>query len=243
MARAVAHEFVDDLRFETGFGAARPRRAHGADVRAGGDLSRAAHQLQFVSGLVQPQIVQQMRQHQELAGRHRAVHLFAADRLHPAEDVAIEFGMFAEIRVHLFATLKQAGQDVAEIADGETVVHAEHLRCAVGPHPFAGPLFEPGFALFAEQNHLAVLAAWCEYQHGVGLFEAGQVIEVAALTEQVFGVAVADQQFRRRQHGDGARRHQLHQLLPSALILILTHRRPALLPRRGSYRGSAAPQP
>jgi hypothetical protein len=165
------------------------------------------------------------------------------DGLHPAKDLAVELRVFAEVRVNLLAALEQAGQDVAEIADRKAVVHAEHLRRTVRPHPFAGPLFEPRLALFAEQDRFAVLAPRRQHQHRVRLFEAGQVIEVAALAEQVFRVAVADLQAGRRQHRDGARRHQLHQLLPSPLILILTHRRPALLPQRASYRVSAVPPP
>ena len=105
---------------------------------------------------------------------------------------------------------------------GKRVVGAEVAHRALGPGAATIPGFARGIAVAHEQDVLGLLATGDEHRDGLGLVEAGQVVEVAVGPVVVVDVAVALALGRGGNDGDGALAHQLHQLLAAARVLVFT---------------------
>ena len=112
-----------------------PAEAHGAHVRAGGDLARPAHQADLRAALEQAHVVQHVIERHELLRRVQC-------RCAPARAVQLtqpttrwSNSGFRPMRVEdALAALQQPGQDLVDVGDREGVIGA-----VVAPPRRSGP--------------------------------------------------------------------------------------------------------
>ncbi|MNQ47384.1 hypothetical protein D3C85_612250 [compost metagenome] len=155
----------------------------------------------------------------ELGGHRGAMACLAAHVVDPADQLAVELGVDTHGVVNAREAGDQAGENLIDDADGEGLVGAVVAQRALLAGAQALPQLTLGIALAAEQHILALSPPGNQRQHRFRLGEAGQVLEVAVLTIGLLDVAVADLHGRRRQQGDAARLHLLHQCLAATGIL------------------------
>jgi len=184
----------------------------------GGDDRGLAHQRELVLGLVQAQVVQQMRQRDELVRRARERTAQGLHTLDPADQLEIELAVAAEVVVDARAALDHAGQDVVDVLDRERVVEAALLDRAVGPQARTVPGFARGIAVAAEQDGLGGTAAGQQHEHRIGLGKAAEVMEVAVLAIRIRRVVVAQPLRRGRHDDDGVVAGQAHELAAAARV-------------------------
>ena len=127
----------------------------------------------------------------ELTGAGHAAGLSGADAAHPAEQAVLELRMVAQVEVDPVPPFEHAGQDVVHVRHRKAVIDAHDLGNPFRPEPLTVVKLGPCMTLAAEENHLAVRPPRCDHEHGVGLLEAGEVVEVAVLAKQIVRVAVA----------------------------------------------------
>ncbi len=179
--RPALAELVFQLGFQVVLEQPRPAHLHRPDVRPGGDLGGVAHDLHFVGALVQPLVVQQVVEGNELVRRLRALAGLGADHVDPVHQPAVEVGIGAKGVVDPVAAFDQAGQDVVDIADGKGVVGAVLADRTVLAGAQAVPQFTLRIPLAAEKHVFAVGTAGNQRHHRLRLGEAGEVLEVAVL--------------------------------------------------------------
>ena len=88
--RIVRAEFVQQLRHDLVLHSAGAGKAHGAAVRAHGDLRGAAQARLFGTALVQAHVVEHVAQRNELLRRARALRR-APQTVHPSQHAGIKF--------------------------------------------------------------------------------------------------------------------------------------------------------
>ncbi len=124
--------------------------------------------------------------------------------LDPAEQTLVELRLHAHRVIDTLARLEQARQDVVDVGDRKGVVGAVVGDGALGARPAAVPQLLVGVAIAAEHEVFAVGATGYQHGDGVGLGEAGEIVEVAVGSVVVQRVAAAHALGRRGDDGDGA---------------------------------------
>ncbi len=218
-ARAVVQELVQQLGLELVLEHAGLAGTHRAHVRRRRDRAGALHHAQFLGALVQAQLVQDVVEVEELAGRMRTGARLGADLVDPAHQLVVELRLLAHRVVEPLAALDQPGQDVVEVADREGVVGAVELAGPLGAGAQAVPVLALAVTLAAEQQELAVTTPGREHEHRLRFVETAEVVEVAVLAEREARVAVADELSRRGHDRDAALAHQRHQLAAPARVV------------------------
>ncbi len=218
-----AVEFVQDLRHHLVFHASRRGRCERTAVRGAGDLRRAAHGGELRAALEQAHLVQRVVERHEFVRRVHALLGLRAQAVHPADDPFVEFRVRAHGVVDARAALEQARQDLVDVADREGVV-----RAVVPDRPFraragAVPGLARRVAVAHEQDVFTRRPAGNQHRHGLGLGEAGQVVEITVRAVEVLDVVVAHAHGRGRQDRDRVLAHDPHQLAPAAREFVLLH--------------------
>jgi hypothetical protein len=149
----------------------------------------------------------------------RAALDLAAHVIDPADQRDIEIGVAAEVIVDARASLDHAGQDVVDVIDRKSVVHAVVAHRAFRSSARAIPRLAFSIALAAEQDDFAVAAARNQREHGLGFRKSGQVMEVAVLPVRIVAVVVAQPLRRRRHDANRIAPDDSHQLLAAARVL------------------------
>ena len=230
----VRAELVQDLRHDLVLHAARAREAHGAAVRADGDLRGAAQLALLGAALVEAHVVEHVAERDELLGRTGALPRVHAHAVHPAEHAGIEL----EVRPHgvedARTLLHQARQNLVDVGDREGIVRAVALDRALGTRPCAVPRLAQRVVLAHEQQILGMRTARHQHRHGIGLGKAAQVIELAVLAIGVLDVAVAMAHRGGGQDGDGVLADHAHELPPAAREFLTIHAAAAILLSHGN---------
>src|SRR6185437_13064566 len=92
--RVVQAELVDDLRHHLVFLEARPAHLHRPDVRGGGDPRSFAHEADLDARFVEPHVVQDVVEGDDLLRRMAAVPRLRTQAVHPADEPLVE------LRIH-----------------------------------------------------------------------------------------------------------------------------------------------
>ena len=192
----VGAENALDIRLKFVFVDAWTGRAHRHPMRFHADVGGTLHQLQFVLGLEQTQLMQKVAELQEFVRRLRAVPDLLAHPVDPTDQLEIELGIAAEVVIDPRPPFQQAGQDLVQVFDGIGIVHAELFDRAFLPGTGAIPALPFQIAFPAEQQRLAMPAAGHQYQHRFGLVESAEVPEIGILAIRIMSV-VAAHPFRR----------------------------------------------
>jgi len=101
--------------------------------------------------------VQQVAERDEFL-RHHAAATQLTQATHPAEQLCIELGLAAEVTVNAAAAFDHPGQDVVDVLDRKSVVHAVLGHRTLGADRRTMPAFTRGIAFTTEQHHLAMPA-------------------------------------------------------------------------------------
>ena len=117
---------------------------------------------------------------------------------------------------------QQLRQQRVKFAYGMGVVKAEHF--ARLPRPVAKTVPDFAFAvLHATEQYALRLIAGDQHQHGLGLGEARQVIEIAVVAIRIMRVAIARAFGRRRNEGDAALHALREPRAPRSVHLVSTN--------------------
>ena len=139
-----------------------------------------------------------------------------AQAIHPTKNALVEFRVQAHRVVDRTATLDEAGQNLVDVAAGESIVRAVVTHGALRARTRAIPEFTDRVPVAYEQNELALRTLRHQHRNCFRFGKTGQVPEIAVLTVLVFHIAVAIPHWRRGQDGDGTRTHRLHELPAAA---------------------------
>jgi len=113
------------------------------------------------------------------------------------------------------AVLEETGQDLVDVADRERIVRTEIAHRPLRARAAAVPRLACGVALADEEHVLGLLAPRDEHGDGLGLAEAGEIVEVAVLAVGVFDVVIAVPDGRRRHDHDRGATDDPHELAPA----------------------------
>src|SRR5690554_3924852 len=189
-----------------------PGCAHGTTVCLGGYLGSLAHHVKLGIRLEQTQLVQQIVQKYQLFRRLSPLAGAAANLVEPAANAPIQRLIAAQGVIKSARTIEQLGYALLKFGQSKRLIGAEITDTALGPGAVTGPDLQLRVARRAEQYKFAFGTAGNQQHQGIGLVEAGQVIEVTVLTKAVLGITVA-----RFQVGGGYQRHTVSgQLLQQA---------------------------
>lgn len=206
--RAVAAEFVEQFGLEVIFAQAGARGPHGAHMRPGGDARGAAHDVELARVLEQAHLIEDGAHVQRLVRRRHARAALRAHGVEPAAHAAVEGAALGQRIGHGGRIGEQARQRRVDLLDRMGFVQAEGFAGGFGTEAETVPDFA-FLVLGAAEQHAerrCVAGRHHDGQHGFGLGEAGQVIEVAVVPVGVVAVAVAHGLRRGRDDGDAAAR-------------------------------------
>jgi hypothetical protein len=174
---------------------------HGPHMRQGRDGAGAAHELQLVRVLHQAHLVQRGAQVVQPCGALHALALARPHGFQPALHLRAQPLVHAEGEPQRAMAADQLGHHAVEVLHAVGGIHAECRRGGLGAQPVAIPDLALGMARPAQQGASPAAA---QHQPGLGLVEAGEVVEMAVGPVGVVGVAVARALGRRGQQGHAA---------------------------------------
>ena len=212
----MAAELVEEFRLDLVLEAGPAGKCHGAQVRLDGDGGRTAHARDLSAALVEPQVVQQVIERDELVGRVGARAAAVAQRGNPADQAGIELRVRAHRVEDPLGLLDDAGQDFVDIGDRKGIVGAK-LRNCLAP----GPRGRRPRSRVAGRDRGRTGCTRPRGRPGrqdgdrLGLGEAGDVVEVAVLPIGILDVAAAQLCGRGGQDADAAPANHAHQLPPA----------------------------
>ena len=203
-------ELVEQLRLDLVLAHPRTADTHGALVGGGADPRRLRHHADLRLALEQPHLVDEVIEHDELAGAAAGAPA-AADLRDPSEHALVELPEVSHRVVDPGRVFDQPRQDLVDVFDGKRIVGAVALAHPFQSEPGAVPLLRLGVALPAEQHELALIAPGREDRHRLGFGETGEIVEVAVGPERKLDVSIARLHRRRGHDGDAPLLHHLHQ--------------------------------
>ncbi|MPM49423.1 hypothetical protein SDC9_96152 [bioreactor metagenome] len=205
--RAAVAELMQQLGIEVVFAhiLARPQHArrtlHGTHMRPRADDARAAHDVEFMPILHQPHVVQQQAQIALLGGAHRAKTHAGTHPVQPTFDLRGQALVRGERIPHALAVFQQTRHACRQLGNRIRRIHAQRRHGGLGAQAVAVPDFALQILGLAEQRARAIRR---QHQAGVGLGEAGQIVEIAVMPIQKAVVAVALALGRRGDDGNAA---------------------------------------
>ena len=207
-------ELVEQLRLDLVLAHPRTADAHGALVGGGADPRRLRHHADLRLALEQTHLVDEVIEHDELAGAAAGAPA-AADLRDPSEHALVELLEVSHRVVDPGRVFDQPRQDLVDVFDGKRIVGAVALAHPFQSEPGAVPLLRLGVTLPAEQHELALIAPGREDRHRLGFGEPGEIVEVAVGPERKLDVSIARLHRRRGHDGDAPLLHHLHQSPPA----------------------------